>query len=143
MPISDELIANLQIKIVVLNIHFFLPPERKLAWRNFTARIWLNGQDYYLGYPTTGTWWSQYWSEQPLDMQDCDYTNLSEQTGCTWALIIFAIPRVKKSHTTTRPSLQPTASKVPWRLKAQVTAMLTQSSAPSKSCTKRCLTLIF
>ena len=62
-------------------------------------------------------------------------TDLREHTGCTWALMTLAMPRVRKSQMTIRPSLQPTANNVPWRLKAQVTAMLTQSKAPSKSCT--------
>lgn len=54
-------------------------------------------------------------------------------TGCTWALIILQIPRVRKSQITIRPSLQPTASNVPRRLKTQVTANETQSRDPSNS----------
>lgn len=64
----------------------------------------------------------------------CCITDLIEQIGCMCALMTFAIPRVKKSHITIRPSLQPTASNVPCLLKVHVTAILTQSSAPSKSC---------
>jgi len=56
------------------------------------------------------------------------------QTGCTCALIILAIPRVRKSQITIRPSLHPTTSNVPCLLKAHVIAMLTQSNAPSNSC---------
>ena len=56
------------------------------------------------------------------------------QTGCTCAEIIFAIPLVKKSQITIRPSLQPTASKVPRLLKAHVTAIERQSRVPSNSC---------
>lgn len=37
-----------------------------------------------------------------------------KSVNLTW--IILAIPRVKKSHITTLPSLQPTASNVPYRL---------------------------
>ena len=59
---------------------------------------------------------------------------LMEQIGCIWALITLAIPRVRKSQTTIRPSLQPTANSVPCLLNAQVTAMLTQSNVPSESC---------
>lgn len=51
-----------------------------------------------------------------------------------WALMILAIPLVRKSQMTMRPSLQPTASSVPQRLKVQVKAMLMQSSVPSASC---------
>ena len=56
-----------------------------------------------------------------------------EQTGWTCALIILAIPLVRKSHTTIRPSLQPTANNVPRLLNVQVTAMDMQSRAPSNS----------
>ena len=59
-----------------------------------------------------------------------------EQTGCTCAPMTLAIPRVKKSHMTIRPSLQPTASRVPCLLNAHVSAVLTQSSVPSESCTQ-------
>ena len=55
------------------------------------------------------------------------------QTGWTWAEIIFAIPRVRKSHMTILPSLQPTASSVPRLLKAHVTGIERQSSVPSNS----------
>lgn len=54
-------------------------------------------------------------------------------TGCTCADIIFAIPLVKKSQTTILPSLQPTASSVPYLLKEQVTASDIQSKEPSNS----------
>lgn len=57
----------------------------------------------------------------------------SEQTGWMWALMILAIPLVRKSQMTMRPSLQPTASSVPQRLKVQVRAMLMQSNVPSAS----------
>lgn len=56
-----------------------------------------------------------------------------EQTGWMCALIILAMPRVRKSQMTMRPSLQPTASRVPQRLKVQVRAMLIQSRVPSAS----------
>jgi len=62
------------------------------------------------------------------------HTNLSEHTGWTWALIIFAIPLVRKSQMTIRPSLHPTASNVPRLLNAHVTANEMQSKAPSNSC---------
>ena len=55
------------------------------------------------------------------------------QTGCTWADIILAIPRVRKSQITIRPSLQPTAKSVPHLLKAHVTAREIQSKEPSNS----------
>ena len=64
-----------------------------------------------------------------LDLDTC----LMEHTGCMWAEIILAIPRVRKSHTTILPSLQPTASRVPLLLNAQVTANETQSRVPSNS----------
>lgn len=54
-----------------------------------------------------------------------------------WALMILAMPLVRKSQMTMRPSLQPTASSVPQRLKVQVRAMLMQSSVPSASCGER------
>lgn len=54
-------------------------------------------------------------------------------TGWTWADMILAIPRVRKSQITMRPSLQPTANNVPYLLKAQVTANDMQSSEPSNS----------
>lgn len=54
-------------------------------------------------------------------------------TGCTWADMIFAIPRVKKSQTTIRPSLQPTARRVPYLLNEHVTANDIQSNEPSNS----------
>jgi len=54
-------------------------------------------------------------------------------TGCTWAEIIFAMPRVRKSQITMRPSLQPTAKRVPYLLKAHVTASEMQSREPSNS----------
>lgn len=47
--------------------------------------------------------------------------------------MIFAIPRVKKSQTTIRPSLQPTAKSVPYLLNEQVTANEIQSREPSNS----------
>lgn len=47
--------------------------------------------------------------------------------------MILAMPLVKKSHITIRPSLHPTANNVPRLLKAQVTAKDTQSKAPSNS----------
>lgn len=57
----------------------------------------------------------------------------SEHTGWMWALMILAMPRVRKSQMTILPSLQPTASSVPQRLKVQVSAMLMQSRVPSAS----------
>lgn len=62
-----------------------------------------------------------------------EQSDLSEQTGWTWAEMILAMPLVKKSQMTMRPSLQPTASDEPRRLKEQVTAKDMQSSAPSNS----------
>lgn len=47
--------------------------------------------------------------------------------------MILAMPRVRKSQSTSLPSLQPTARRVPCLLNAQVIAMLTQSKVPSKS----------
>lgn len=47
--------------------------------------------------------------------------------------MILLIPLVKKSQITIRPSLHPTASKVPRRLKEHVIATLTQSRVPSYS----------
>lgn len=44
-------------------------------------------------------------------------------TGWTWADIILAMPLVRKSQITMRPSLQPTARSVPRLLKAHVTAI--------------------
>lgn len=58
---------------------------------------------------------------------------LKEQTGWTWALMILAIPLVKKSQMTILPSLHPTANKVPLLLKVQVTAREIQSNVPSNS----------
>lgn len=58
---------------------------------------------------------------------------LRVHTGWTCAAMILAIPRVKKSHTTILPSLQPTASNVPRLLKAHVIATLTESKVPSNS----------
>lgn len=55
------------------------------------------------------------------------------QTGCTWAEIILAMPLVRKSQITMRPSLHPTAKRVPYLLKAHVTANEMQSSEPSNS----------
>ena len=55
-------------------------------------------------------------------------------TGCTWALIILAIPLVRKSQITIRPSLQPTAKREPRRLNDAVPATLTESKLPSYSC---------
>lgn len=55
------------------------------------------------------------------------------QTGCTWAVIILAIPLVKKSHITIRPSLHPTASKVPLLLNEHVPAKDKESRVPSNS----------
>lgn len=57
----------------------------------------------------------------------------NEQTGWMCALMILAMPRVRKSQMTIRPSLQPTANRVPQRLKVQVRAMLIQSRVPSAS----------
>ena len=57
----------------------------------------------------------------------------NEQIGWTWAEIIFAIPRVRKSQITMRPSLHPTARSVPYLLKQHVTASEIQSKAPSYS----------
>lgn len=54
-------------------------------------------------------------------------------TGCTCAEMILAMPLVRKSQITMRPSLQPTANKVPRLLKAQVTAIDWQSKVPSNS----------
>ena len=59
-------------------------------------------------------------------------TNLKDVMGCVCPVYDFAMPRVRKSHTTTRPSLQPTASNVPRRLKAHVRASLPQSRRPSQ-----------
>ena len=70
--------------------------------------------------------------ESQSDTILCHY--LIDQIGCTWAFMIFVIPLVRKSHRTMRPSLHPTASMVPRRLNEHVTAMLTQSRRPSKSC---------
>lgn len=56
-----------------------------------------------------------------------------EHTGWMCALMILAMPRVRKSQMTMRPSLQPTASRVPQRLNVQVRAMLIQSRVPSAS----------
>lgn len=72
-----------------------------------------------------------------VNRDDMCTTHLNEQTGWTWALITLAIPLVKKSHKTMRPSLQPTAKMVPCRLNTHVTAMLTQSKAPSNSWKKQ------
>lgn len=58
---------------------------------------------------------------------------LKLQTGCTCAEKTLAIPRVKKSQMTMRPSLQPTARRVPYLLKAQVSAKDMQSRVPSNS----------
>ena len=58
-------------------------------------------------------------------------------TGCTWALIILAIPLVRKSQITIRPSLQPTAKREPRRLNDAVPATLTESKLPSYSCNER------
>ena len=60
-------------------------------------------------------------------------SHLSEQMGCTCAEMILAMPRVRKSQMTMRPSLQPTPNNVPLLLKLHVTAMLIQSRIPSKS----------
>lgn len=68
------------------------------------------------------------------DSSFCPFRDqLKLQIGCTWAEIIFAMPRVKKSQTTMRPSLHPTARSVPYLLKQQVTANEIQSSDPSNS----------
>lgn len=48
-------------------------------------------------------------------------------------MIIFAIPLVKKSQITMRPSLQPTAKSVPYLLNMHVTANDTLSKTPSNS----------
>lgn len=63
-----------------------------------------------------------------------DGSYLTEQIGCpAWARIFLATPRVKKSHITSRPSLQPTAKRLPLRLKEQQIARLEQSKTPSNS----------
>ena len=67
-----------------------------------------------------------------LAMPYCPY--LTDVTGWTWALIIFAIPLVKKSQMTMRPSLQPTARREPLLLNDAVPATLTESKLPSYSC---------
>jgi hypothetical protein len=68
-------------------------------------------------------------------------------SGWTWAVMILAMPRVRKSQMTIRPSLQPTAKRVPNLLKKcqiiicmkqdllkqQVTAIEIQSREPSNS----------
>uniref|UniRef100_A0A8W7Q264 Uncharacterized protein n=1 Tax=Anopheles coluzzii TaxID=1518534 RepID=A0A8W7Q264_ANOCL len=54
-------------------------------------------------------------------------------TGCTWAEMIFAMPRVRKSQMTTRPSLQPTASRVPTSRNGTLPRCPRQSSAFSTS----------
>lgn len=54
-------------------------------------------------------------------------------TGWTWADIILAMPLVKKSHITIRPSLQPTAKRVPRLLNWHVTAIERESKVPSNS----------
>ena len=69
--------------------------------------------------------------QTPFHFHPCHY--LTEVTGCTCALIIFAIPLVKKSQMTIRPSLQPTAKREPLRLNDAVTATLTESKLPSYS----------
>ena len=58
---------------------------------------------------------------------------VSEQTGWTWACMIFAIPLVRKSQMTILPSLHPTARRVPNLLNWHVTAIVTQSRVPSFS----------
>lgn len=63
----------------------------------------------------------------------CLFSHHKEQTGWMCALMILAMPLVRKSQMTMRPSLQPTASRVPQRLKVQVRAMLIQSRVPSAS----------
>lgn len=60
-----------------------------------------------------------------------DHTYLSDVMGWIWLLHSLAIPRVMKSHTAIRPSLQPTANNVPRRLNAQVSASLPESNIPS------------
>lgn len=61
-------------------------------------------------------------------------TYLTEQIGWQrWAAKFLATPRVKKSHITMRPSLQPTAKRLPLRLKEQQMAKLEQSRTPSNS----------
>ena len=57
----------------------------------------------------------------------------NEQIGDQSALMIFAMPRVKKSQITKRPSEQPTANSEPTLLKAQHTAIDAQSNVPSNS----------
>ena len=65
------------------------------------------------------------------DPWDTLYTHLSEVMGWMCALHILAIPRVIKSQIAMRPSLHPTASIVPLRLKAHVRASLPESRIPS------------
>ena len=62
-----------------------------------------------------------------------DLDHEREHTGCTCAWMILAIPRVKKSHITIRPSLQPTAKSVPNLLNWHVIAIVIQSRVPSFS----------
>ena len=57
--------------------------------------------------------------------------DLREVMGCMCALQMRARPRVMKSQTATRPSLQPTASSVPRRLNMHVSASLPESRTPS------------
>ena len=64
------------------------------------------------------------------------HSYLKDVTGWTWALIILAIPLVRKSQMTIRPSLQPTAKREPLRLNDAVTATLTESKLPSYSWNK-------
>lgn len=58
---------------------------------------------------------------------------LKLHTGCTCDDIIFAMPLVRISQMTMRPSLHPTARSVPYLLKEQVTAREMQSKDPSNS----------
>lgn len=58
---------------------------------------------------------------------------LKLHTGWTWADMILAIPLVRKSQMTILPSLHPTASRVPYLLKEQVSAKEIQSRDPSNS----------
>ena len=69
-------------------------------------------------------------------LPDLDQERL--QTGWTWAWMILAIPRVKKSHTTIRPSLQPTARSVPYLRTKQATPTIVQLPSPLQ--TPLCLT---
>ena len=57
---------------------------------------------------------------------------LNEEMGWVCPVKDFATPRVRKSNTATRPSLQPIASSVPLRLNEHVRASLPQSKTLSQ-----------